>query len=164
MSGRLVQRHCNFVNASPQPRCGNDHVTHHVHGGQTSTSFEKRKESAADCSSDDACLTDNLNHNLHVDTTTPRRRGRDDSYVYPVTIALGCLDSLQILYHIHHELIGGNQREMDRQKAQKKLQANAKKPKESAQSLQARKERDAAALREKQKVSNLRGVLPGGEQ
>ncbi|KAH9891253.1 hypothetical protein C8Q73DRAFT_703463 [Cubamyces lactineus] len=45
----------------------------------------------------------------------------------------------------------GNQREMDRLKAQKKMQANAKKPKESAQSLQARKERDAAALREKQK-------------
>ncbi|KAJ8489120.1 hypothetical protein ONZ51_g3138 [Trametes cubensis] len=64
---------------------------------------------------------------------------------------MDCLDSLQSLRHERHEPIGGNQREMDRLKAQKKLQANAKKPKESAQSLQARKERDAAALREKQK-------------
>lgn len=68
--------------------------------------------------------------------------------------------------------VGGNQREMDRAKAQKKAQAAAKKPKESAASLQKRREqcvltcrlvvladadrlpadRDAAVLREKQKV------------
>ncbi|KAF8609373.1 hypothetical protein BDV93DRAFT_602050 [Ceratobasidium sp. AG-I] len=43
----------------------------------------------------------------------------------------------------------GNQREQDRLKAQKKL-ANQKKPKESAASLQKRRELDADALRQKQ--------------
>lgn len=36
--------------------------------------------------------------------------------------------------------IGGNQREKDRERSAKKAAANAKKPKESASSLQARKE------------------------
>ncbi|KIJ45251.1 hypothetical protein M422DRAFT_251431 [Sphaerobolus stellatus SS14] len=45
----------------------------------------------------------------------------------------------------------GNQREQDRLKAQKKLAANAKGKKESATSLQKRREADAEALREKQK-------------
>ncbi|KAI0089860.1 hypothetical protein BDY19DRAFT_941157 [Irpex rosettiformis] len=47
----------------------------------------------------------------------------------------------------------GNQRDTDRAKAQKKAQASAKgKVKESAASLQKRREQDAANLREKQKV------------
>lgn len=37
--------------------------------------------------------------------------------------------------------VGGNQRDKDREKAQKKAAANAKKPKESASSLQQRKEK-----------------------
>ncbi|KAH8799615.1 hypothetical protein DL96DRAFT_1564592 [Flagelloscypha sp. PMI_526] len=45
----------------------------------------------------------------------------------------------------------GNQRENDRARAAKKAAANAKKPKESANSLAQRKERDADILREKQK-------------
>ncbi|KAH8101451.1 hypothetical protein BXZ70DRAFT_1007282 [Cristinia sonorae] len=62
--------------------------------------------------------------------------------------------------------IGGNQREMDRLKAQKKAAANAKKPKESAASLQARKERDAQTLREKQlkKEAEKAGGGGGGEK
>ncbi|KAG9011931.1 hypothetical protein FRB94_007124 [Tulasnella sp. JGI-2019a] len=44
----------------------------------------------------------------------------------------------------------GNQREQDRQKAQKKLAAQNK-PKESGTSLTKRKEADAEALRAKQK-------------
>ncbi|KAF9785887.1 hypothetical protein BJ322DRAFT_1056800 [Thelephora terrestris] len=46
----------------------------------------------------------------------------------------------------------GNQREQDRQKAQKRAAAAQKKPKESAASLAARKEKDAEVLRQKQKV------------
>ncbi|KAJ3753192.1 hypothetical protein EV361DRAFT_948129 [Lentinula raphanica] len=47
----------------------------------------------------------------------------------------------------------GNQREQDRLKAQKKAAANAKKPKESANTLAKRKEADAEILRAKQKAS-----------
>lgn len=50
-----------------------------------------------------------------------------------------------------HTIAGGNQREQDRAKAQKKLAAGKVK-KESGASLQKRKEADAAALREKQQV------------
>ncbi|KAH8120722.1 hypothetical protein DFH11DRAFT_1722463 [Phellopilus nigrolimitatus] len=50
----------------------------------------------------------------------------------------------------------GNQREKDRERAAKKVAANAKKPKESAASLQARKEADANALRDKQKAAELK--------
>ncbi|KAF8530944.1 hypothetical protein JB92DRAFT_3105697 [Gautieria morchelliformis] len=46
----------------------------------------------------------------------------------------------------------GNQRDQDRLKAQKKLAAANKGKKESGSSLQKRKEADAEALREKQKV------------
>ncbi|KAI0369926.1 hypothetical protein BV20DRAFT_979851 [Pilatotrama ljubarskyi] len=52
------------------------------------------------------------------------------------------------------EMTRGNQREMDRLKAQKKAQQAAKSKKESAASLQQRREKDAAALREKQKASD----------
>ncbi|KAH9836767.1 uncharacterized protein C8Q71DRAFT_857973 [Rhodofomes roseus] len=45
----------------------------------------------------------------------------------------------------------GNQRELAREKAAKKT-AGKSKPKESGTSLQARKERDAEALRQKQKL------------
>ncbi|KAJ6497997.1 hypothetical protein C8R47DRAFT_1194024 [Mycena vitilis] len=50
----------------------------------------------------------------------------------------------------------GNQREQDRLKAAKKLAANAKKPKESATTLQKRKEADAEILRAKQKACDIR--------
>ena len=52
-----------------------------------------------------------------------------------------CLDSLQILYFKRHDRVGGNQREMDRAKAAKKAAAQAKKPKESATTLQQRREK-----------------------
>ncbi|KAK7064769.1 hypothetical protein R3P38DRAFT_2826310 [Favolaschia claudopus] len=51
----------------------------------------------------------------------------------------------------------GNQREQDRLKAQKKT-ANQKKPKESATTLQKRKEADAEILRAKQKACDFRLV------
>ncbi|KAJ3489402.1 hypothetical protein NLI96_g2165 [Meripilus lineatus] len=65
------------------------------------------------------------------------------------------LGSLQSPY------VGGNQRDMDRAKAQKKAAAAAKgKTKESATSLQTRREKDAEALREKQKVKeSTRGFV-----
>ncbi|KAH9177003.1 hypothetical protein EDB89DRAFT_1608012 [Lactarius sanguifluus] len=47
----------------------------------------------------------------------------------------------------------GNQREMDRVKAQKKAAASKSKPKESNTTLAKRKESDAEALRAKQKVN-----------
>ncbi|KAI1790439.1 hypothetical protein LXA43DRAFT_1182480 [Ganoderma leucocontextum] len=49
------------------------------------------------------------------------------------------------------QTFGGNQRETDRAKAQKKATQGKNKPKESAANLQQRREKDAAALREKQK-------------
>ncbi|KAG5654343.1 hypothetical protein H0H81_004297 [Sphagnurus paluster] len=52
-------------------------------------------------------------------------------------------------------MLGGNQREQDRLKAQKKAAANAKKPKESATNLAKRKEADADILRAKQKDDHL---------
>jgi len=45
-----------------------------------------------------------------------------------------------ILFRILSTHLGGNQREQDRLKAQKKAAANAKKPKESATNLAKRKE------------------------
>ncbi|KAI0706193.1 hypothetical protein BC835DRAFT_1302549 [Cytidiella melzeri] len=61
------------------------------------------------------------------------------------------------------EMTRGNQREKDREKAQKKLQAAKGKEKESAASLQQRRERDAQALREKQqKKAEAAGGGGGG--
>ncbi|KAG8704308.1 hypothetical protein FRC08_002300 [Ceratobasidium sp. 394] len=56
----------------------------------------------------------------------------------------------------------GNQRDHDRERAQKKL-ANQKKPKESAASLQKRRETDAEALRQKQaKKAAEKAATEGG--
>ncbi|KAJ7674438.1 hypothetical protein B0H17DRAFT_1082012 [Mycena rosella] len=52
----------------------------------------------------------------------------------------------------------GNQREQDRLKAAKKLASTKGKPKESATSLQKRKEADAEILRAKQKAREIRFV------
>ncbi|KIY62785.1 hypothetical protein CYLTODRAFT_414497 [Cylindrobasidium torrendii FP15055 ss-10] len=63
---------------------------------------------------------------------------------------------------VHTEEIGGNQREQDRAKAQKKAAANAKKPKESASSLAKRKEADAEALKAKQAKKAEEAAKAGG--
>ncbi|KAJ7239001.1 hypothetical protein B0H12DRAFT_1136514 [Mycena haematopus] len=52
----------------------------------------------------------------------------------------------------------GNQRDQDRLKAQKKAAASKTKPKESATTLQKRKEADAEILRAKQKACDFRLV------
>ena len=54
---------------------------------------------------------------------------------------MSSVNSLQILRCIRNDDVGGNQREMDRQKAQKKAAAQKAKPKESASTLQQRREK-----------------------
>ncbi|KIM32983.1 hypothetical protein M408DRAFT_326657 [Serendipita vermifera MAFF 305830] len=56
----------------------------------------------------------------------------------------------------------GNQRDTDRAKAQKKLAAQKKGPKESGASLAKRKEADAEALRLKQKKKEEQAQATGG--
>lgn len=62
----------------------------------------------------------------------PIRKLYNDPYV----LYIGIFSFL----HSFTTYIGGNQREKDRERAAKKAAANAKKPKESASSLAARKE------------------------
>ncbi|KAF9457461.1 hypothetical protein BDZ94DRAFT_1273056 [Collybia nuda] len=58
----------------------------------------------------------------------------------------------------------GNQREQDRQKAQKKAAAAKGKPKESAANLAKRKEADAEILRAKQKKKDEEKTAAGGSK
>ncbi|KAK1224358.1 hypothetical protein PQX77_012742 [Marasmius sp. AFHP31] len=63
---------------------------------------------------------------------------------------MNVVTTVQLTFSFIHAWLGGNQREQDRLKAQKKA-AGQKKPKESATNLAKRKEADAEALRAKQK-------------
>jgi len=59
---------------------------------------------------------------------------------------------------------GGNQRDQDRARAQKKTAANKAKPKESASTLAKRKESDAEILRAKQKKKEEEKAAGGGAE